>query len=107
MYIMRREIECMELCKLCMRKIPKEHITDHHLTPENRKESEVVKLCQPCHDQVHAVFTNHELRESYNSVEDLKEAERIQGFIDWISDTKKVEIEVEESNDVSRWRSKK
>lgn len=97
----------MDVCKLCMRKLPEKYITRHHLTPENRKESEVIKLCQPCHDQVHAVFTNHELRESYNSAEDLRRAERIKDFINWISDTKKVDIEVEESDDVSRWRSKK
>jgi hypothetical protein len=90
-----------------MRKLPEKYITDHHLTPEHRKESEVIKLCQPCHDQIHAVFTNHELRESYNSAEELREAGRIQGFINWISDTKKVDIKVKESDDVRRWRSKK
>lgn len=95
----------MDVCKLCSRKLPLEYITEHHLEPENRKNSDTVNLCQPCHDQVHAVFTNNELKNSYNSIDALKESDRLQDYIDWISKTKKVDINVNESNSVNEWRS--
>lgn len=97
----------MDVCRLCSRKMPSEYITEHHLIPENRKDSDTIHLCQPCHDQVHAVFTNDELRSSYDSEDALKEADRLQDYIDWISKTKKVDINVNESNSVNEWRSKK
>lgn len=90
-----------------MRRIPEKYITEHHLTPKNRKESDTTELCQPCHKQIHAVFTNQELKQDYNSVEKLRNADRLESFIDWISGTEKVNIDVDESEDVNRWRSRK
>lgn len=95
----------MELCKLCERELPEAYITDHHLTPENRKQSDVVDLCQPCHNQVHAMFTNDELKEEYNSIAELKAADRIEAYIEWIADTDHVNITVDESNRVRRLRN--
>jgi hypothetical protein len=95
-------------CALCRRSIPHERIADpavvqeHHLIPENRAESPTVDLCRPCHNQIHAVFTNAELRNSYNTIKTLRNAERLSGYIDWIRTTEKLTIDVKTSEHVRR-----
>ena len=93
-------------CKLCRRRIPVEKLTDpgviqrHHLQPERRETSPVVELCRPCHDQIHAVFTNEELRESYDTAAKLRDADRIDGYLSWIRTTDKLDIRVHTSDHV-------
>lgn len=93
-------------CALCQRVVPDERIDDpqvvqeHHLRPERRAESPTVTLCRPCHDQIHAVFTNEELRENYDTIEKLRAADRLTGYIDWIRSTNKLDIKVERSDRV-------
>ena len=91
-------------CELCLRVVPDERIDDpevvqeHHLIPENRGESPTVTLCRPCHDQIHAVFTNDELAAEYDTIEALREADRLAGYIEWIRGTDKLDIQVETSD---------
>ncbi len=87
-------------CALCRRYGPDLPTTRHHLIPEHRKTSPVVDLCPPCHDTVHALFTNDELIESYRTIEDLQSADRLQDYLDWIRGTKKTSIDVDTSNHV-------
>jgi hypothetical protein len=97
-------------CELCRRRIPDERIDDpqvvqeHHLRPERRATSPTVMLCRPCHDQIHALFTNEQLRESYDTVERLREADRLQGYLDWIRTTEKLDIRVTTSDRVRERR---
>jgi len=97
-------------CALCRRRIPAERIDDtqavqqHHLVPENRAESPTVELCRPCHEQVHALFTNAELRESFDDVASLRGADRLAGYLDWIRSTDKLDIVVRTSDRVRRRR---
>ena len=92
-------------CALCRRVVPDERIDDpqvvqeHHLRPERRAESPTVLLCRPCHDQIHAVLTNDELREEYDTIEALREADRLAEYIDWIRGTEKLDIDVDRPND--------
>lgn len=93
-------------CALCQRRIPEERIRDpqviqsHHLRPERREESPTVQLCRPCHKQIHALFTNAELRESYDSIELLENADRLAGYLSWIRGTEKLDIDVRTSDHV-------
>jgi hypothetical protein len=93
-------------CALCRRRIPDGRIDDpgvvqeHHLWPERRAESPTVMLCRPCHDQVHALFTNEELRESYDTAAKLREADRLAGYLDWIRGTDHLAINVRTSEHV-------
>jgi len=89
-------------CALCRREVP--DTEDHHLVPENRAESPVVQVCPPCHDQLHALFTNEELRETYHTVRALREADRMQGYYRWIEGTGKLDIDVRTSNRVRERR---
>lgn len=93
-------------CALCRRVVPDERIDDpqvvqeHHLRPEERATSPTVMLCRPCHKQTHALFTNEELREEYDTIEALRSANRLQGYLDWIRGTNKLEIQVRTSDRV-------
>lgn len=90
-----------EQCAICRRVI---ETTTHHLTPKDRKNSDTAEICKPCHKQIHAVFTNHELKQDYNTVDALRESERMQSFIAWIQKTDKTDIQVDESEHVRNWR---
>jgi len=57
-------------------------------------------LCRPCHKQIHAVYTNEELREDYDTIGALREANRLQGYIEWIRGTGKLDIQVTTSQRV-------
>lgn len=98
------------MCALCQRVVPDEKIDDpqvvqkHHLRPERRAESPTVMLCRPCHRQIHAVFTNEELREAYDTIDALQSADRLQGYIGWIRGTDKLEIQVTTSDRVRERR---
>ena len=91
-------------CALCRRVVPDERIPDpqvvqeHHLVPENRKDSPTVMLCRPCHKQIHALFSNAELREEYDTIEALREAGRLASYIEWIRGTEKLDIKVATSD---------
>ena len=97
-------------CALCRRAIPAERIDDpqavqeHHLRPEERATSPTVTLCRPCHDQVHAVFTNAELRAEYDTVAALRDADRLSEYVEWIRGTDKLDIRVTTSDRVRERR---
>jgi hypothetical protein len=91
-------------CELCARVVPDGRIDDpdvvqqHHLRPEERAESPTVTLCRPCHDQIHAAFTNEELRETYDTIGALRSADRLSGYLAWIRGTDKLDIRTEKSH---------
>ena len=70
-----------ETCDLCGREAP---LVRHHSIPKQKKgkKSEAIYLCVPCHKQIHALFTNSELKK-LNNVEKLKEDARVRKWIEW------------------------
>lgn len=78
-------------CELCQCEIDK--LTVHHLIPKSRiknkykevKEdpSNLLWICRSCHDQIHALFTNTELRDIYNTKESLLSNENMIKYIQW------------------------
>jgi hypothetical protein len=97
-------------CALCRRRVPVECLDDteavqqHHLAPVNRAESPTVDRCRPCHDQVHGLFTEAELRESFDDVASLGEADRLAKSLDWIRPTDTLGIDARTSDRVRRRR---
>ena len=77
-------------CALCGRQVS--YVTLHHLVPkqEGGRYGPRVPLCQPCHVTLHSLFTNKELKGQFHSVERLREAERLQKYLEWIR-TKNIE----------------
>jgi hypothetical protein len=75
----------MRVCQLCDRTV--EHTSKHHLVPRQKNtDGKTAEFCIPCSKQVHALFTNSELKK-LDTIEKLKENEKIQTWIKWISKT--------------------
>ena len=91
----------MDRCELCERAV---ETTKHHLIPKNRRDSPIARLCSPCHEQVHAAFTHHELKQDFHTVDRLRDADRLQSFLAWIRKTDKTDIRVKETERVRKWR---
>merc|ERR1711871_1469997 len=79
----------MIVCPLCCREIPPALESRHHLVPKlkgGKTTSEnIVVLHRPCHEKVHAVFTEAELSRTYNDVDALLSHPEIAKFANWIA----------------------
>lgn len=73
------------ICELCKREGVL-RITAHHLIPkeEGGKDSAVIYLCDDCHRQIHALFTNRELAIRFNTIEKLQKNEKIIRYLNYI-----------------------
>lgn len=73
-------------CPLCCRPLAQPY-NRHHLLPLSKggKGTTTILLHKICHDKIHSVFTEMELKRYYNSIERLKENEEIANFIKWVS----------------------
>jgi hypothetical protein len=83
-------------CELCGREM--DDLTKHHLIPRTRHRNKRMKreyarnemlsrilwVCRPCHNHIHAVFSEKELASHYNTREALLAHEEISRFVDWI-----------------------
>jgi 5-methylcytosine-specific restriction endonuclease McrA len=75
----------MPRCQLCKRDV--EQITVHHLIPKQKggTSEDTINLCLPCHKTIHAYFTNTELVQEYNTLQKLRDAERLHKYLKWIA----------------------
>ena len=71
-------------CGLCGHRYDRSKLTKHHLVPKSRGGTETTLLCRPCHNTVHATFTEKELERNFDTLDALREAEELQGWIAWI-----------------------
>ena len=73
------------ICPLCGR-IMSEPCNRHHLLPlsEGGKNTTAILLHKICHDKIHAVFTEKELKKDYNTIEKLQQNEEMAKFIKWV-----------------------
>ena len=76
-------------CQLCGREV--NYITIHHLIPkeEGGSNGPTAALCQPCHSTIHHHFSNVELAKSYNTVEKIRDHDRMTKYLKWIRKTDK------------------
>jgi hypothetical protein len=74
-----------DICPLCGRPLAGP-CNKHHLLPLSKggKGTETVMLHKICHDKIHAVFTELELKKHYNTIELLQQNEEIARFIKWV-----------------------
>jgi len=58
----------------------------HHLLPVSKggKNTPVILLHKVCHDKIHAVFTEMELKKYYHTIERLQQHEEMAKFIRWV-----------------------
>jgi hypothetical protein len=87
----------MGVCELCRREGCL--LTKHHLIPRtrhankrNKREFDRVEvkhrlawICRPCHNHVHALFTEKTLERDYNTLELLLAHPEVAKFVTWIA----------------------
>lgn len=76
------------LCPLCLRPIPAGVAQSlHHLVPKLKggKSGPVVLLHHICHKEIHARFTESQLARQFNTIQALREAPQLQGYLEWIA----------------------
>jgi 5-methylcytosine-specific restriction enzyme A len=74
----------METCELCGRE--NVETTIHHLLPKEMGGTfgATAALCIPCHKQIHALYTNHEIAARLTTLDDLKSDNQLSSFLKWI-----------------------
>ena len=72
-------------CALCDRELA-EPYNRHHLMPLSKggKNTTTLLLHKICHDKVHAVFSENELKRYYHTIERLQEHEEVYRFVNWV-----------------------
>jgi hypothetical protein len=78
-------VETDNICLLCGRPLA-EPANKHHLIPVSKggKNTPTILLHKVCHDKIHAVFTENELKREYNTIELLQQQVEIASFINWV-----------------------
>jgi hypothetical protein len=71
-------------CPVCLHEYALGETSRHHAVPKSRGGRETVRLCKPCHKQIHALFTEKELEREFPTVEALLEAEPMAPWVRWI-----------------------
>lgn len=72
-------------CLLCNRELGG-RVSTHHLVPvlKGGKNGETVKLHEICHDKIHSLFSEIEIKNHYNTIEKLLTNENIVKFVMWV-----------------------
>lgn len=68
-------------------------LTKHHLVPKSKAknkyreirddESNLAWVCRTCHDQIHALYSESELRDRLSTLDALLNDEKLKAFADW------------------------
>lgn len=88
------------ICDLCEREVSS--LTKHHLIPKGvgGKDDSTILLCNSCHKQLHALYTNRELSTKLYTLSRIKNDENIKKYLKFIKD-------FQEDTNISIKRSKK
>ena len=76
----------MTPCALCGRPFEEGKLTKHHCLPREQggQAEDVELLCRQCHGMVHATFTNETLAALYPTIQALRKAPELAGFLRWV-----------------------
>lgn len=75
-------------CLICGRELGKaKNLSKHHLIPKSKggKNTPTILIHNICHQKIHSVFTEKELRDEYHTVEKLISHDELKKFIKWVS----------------------
>ena len=72
-------------CALCGRELAAPY-NRHHLIPLSKggRNTPTIYLHKICHDKIHAVFTEMELKRFYHTMDRIKQHEEMAKFIKWV-----------------------
>lgn len=59
-------------------------VNRHHLVPKTFGGTEIVTIHRICHNKIHSVFSERELKAHYHTFERLLEHEQIRKFVTWV-----------------------
>ena len=73
-------------CSLCGRPFSRGELTKHHCLPRQKggTAEDVELLCRQCHSMIHATYTNATLAALYPTIEQLRRAPELVGFLRWV-----------------------
>ena len=73
-------------CSLCGRPFDRKQLTKHHCLPRQKggTQEHVELLCPQCHTMVHATYTNATLANRYPTIEQLRAASELAGYLRWV-----------------------
>ncbi len=77
-----------KICVICERELGHEKIiSKHHLIPKSvgGRHSPTILIHNICHQKIHSVFSEKQLRDEYHTVENLRNHEAIKKFIKWVA----------------------
>ncbi len=76
-----------QICVICERELGDKNISKHHLIPKSKggSKSETILIHNICHQKIHSTFSEKELKDTYHTVEILKQSEEIKKFIHWVA----------------------
>lgn len=76
-----------ETCVICNRMLGEVHVSSHHLIPKSKggTHGDTILIHHICHQKIHALFLENELKLHLNTVETLCGHEGMQKFIKWVS----------------------
>ncbi len=94
-------------CPLCLRDVPDNKVSDHHLVPRCRGGFATVSICVGCHNGIHAFFSNKQLEKEYDSVDALLADEKFSKHVKWLAkqDINKHFISKRSNNQKNRGRN--
>jgi hypothetical protein len=80
-----KEVDAIPCC-LCGRAFTRAQLTKHHCLPRAKggTRDDVELLCSQCHGMVHATYTNGTLAAVYPTIEELRRAPELAGYIKWV-----------------------
>ena len=72
------------MCELCLRE--SNTYTVHHLVPRSRggRFGPKARLCQTCHSQLHALFSEATLARELNSIELIRANSELARYLNWV-----------------------
>ena len=81
-------MDSVKYCPICSRELGSAASTSrHHLIPKSRggRYGETITIHNICHQKIHSLFTERELKDHYHTVERLLSHEDMQKFIKWVA----------------------
>ena len=91
---------------MCGQEMTEENSNLHHLVPvlKGGRKGETVRLHKICHEKIHSIWSENELRDVYNTMNRITADERIQKFIKWVRKQKNLNQINKLSNDRKYWK---
>ena len=77
-----------ESCLICARDLERaKNVSKHHLIPKSKggRNTATILIHNICHQKIHSVFTEKELRDEYHIVEKIIAHEEMTKFIKWVA----------------------